>query len=108
QPVHFETKHFELLEKEDYFVRDKTGGKRYIMFFTAVDGGTAFMARFLFFFIFRKNLFSKKDIFLLLIINDYTIFKFKQYRWMNHVNSEPCLDSDYHYVQILAVCITKP
>ncbi|CAG8592282.1 13674_t:CDS:10, partial [Funneliformis caledonium] len=43
RPVEFESKHIELLEKEDYFVRDKTDGKRYILFFTAVDGGTAFM-----------------------------------------------------------------
>ncbi|CAI2166656.1 9089_t:CDS:10 [Funneliformis geosporum] len=43
RPVEFESKHIELLEKEDYFVRDKTYGKRYILFFTAVDGGTAFM-----------------------------------------------------------------
>ncbi|GES77516.1 mRNA capping enzyme alpha subunit [Rhizophagus clarus] len=43
QPVHFESRNFELLEKENYYVRDKTDGKRYIMFFTAVDGGTAFM-----------------------------------------------------------------
>ncbi|CAG8500210.1 8747_t:CDS:10 [Funneliformis mosseae] len=43
RPVEFESRHIELLEKEDYFVRDKTDGKRYILFFTAVDGGTAFM-----------------------------------------------------------------
>ncbi|CAG8483766.1 5453_t:CDS:10 [Diversispora eburnea] len=43
QPVYLEKCHFKLLESEEYFVRDKTDGKRYIMFFTAVDGGTAFM-----------------------------------------------------------------
>ncbi|CAG8526912.1 17882_t:CDS:10, partial [Gigaspora rosea] len=43
QPVDFELCHFDLLESEEYFVRDKTDGKRYIMFFTAKDGGTVFM-----------------------------------------------------------------
>nr|CAG8581779.1 2112_t:CDS:2 [Entrophospora candida] len=43
QPIYFKKCHFDLLESEEYYVRDKTDGKRYIMFFTAVDGGTAFM-----------------------------------------------------------------
>ncbi|CAG8482418.1 20195_t:CDS:10 [Rhizophagus irregularis] len=42
QPVHFESGHVELLEKENYYVRDKSDGKRYIMFFTTMDESCQF------------------------------------------------------------------